>query len=314
MEFRPILALFFLLASQPGLGYVQDQGTDANRRPIPKETKVMQAVDYPKILRESNNPDELEKTAKALVKSSDESELTLVGNELKSEAFLRRLDKPHGAGIEVDRFRRVLLDLGENPSPYSSAVLSSIGMAPAIRSQVDRVDVFLEAAAALKPLPAERAALFGSFGPNYFLLNFHLLVANGSPIAIQELEREIAHRPPEIEPQSVVSAMHRWLLPHRTEEPVIQMAWDLAHSQEPQEIKIGLFESFFDNQSRQWFGPIRSPPEPANLHEASTTALLALRRLAVAAGNMQIPAELADKVSRTAKSIDEILEQRGNRK
>jgi hypothetical protein len=308
-----ILAAICVLA---GLG-----GPSKSRDPIPQEKRA-QAVEDSKmnglpdgirILQESQKPEELERAAESLAASSSENDLRNLENFLRDQNFLRRLDPPKGHGIEVDRFRNVLLVLGRNPLPYGSKVLQVIGGEGPIRSQSDRVDVLLEAAAGLKPLPPERLPLFRAFDRGYFLLKLKLFVDNGSSVALGELEQEILAKPDDVEDDSVVSLMHRSFVPHRTDEPLIRMAEDLAQRNISSALTTGLFESFFDYQSRQWYGPVRVPPEPADLNRASGPALRELLRLGDIAKNAAISAGLKRKVLETLMVIHEVLAQRGGR-
>jgi hypothetical protein len=255
------------------------------------------------ILKGSQNPEELEKAAESLAASFNNDDLIYLGSSLRDSYFLRRLDPSKGQGIEIDRFRRVMLALGGNPHPYSTRILQTLAGDDHIRSEPDRVAVLLEAVATLRPLPAERVPLLRAFGGDYFLLNFKLLVDNGSPTALAELEQEILGKPPGVEDESVVSLMHRTFVPHRTDEPLIRMAEDLAQRNISPTLRTGLFESFFDYQGRQWYGPVKMPPEPAELKGAPETSLQALLRLADVASRSAIPAELHRKVAETAEAI-----------
>ncbi len=266
--------------------------------------------DRVRILQNSQNPEELEKVAESLASSSNENDLRSLESSFSNKGFLVRLDPSQGQGLEISRFRKVLLVLGRNPNPYSTKVLLAMSEDDQIRKEVDRVDVLLEAAAALKPLPAERIPLFRAFGEDYFLLKLKLLVDNGSPLAIGELEQEILTKPSEVEDESVVSLMHRSFVPHRTDESLIRMAEDLLQESISSELRTGLFESFFDFQSRHWYGPVRVPPEPADFNAASTTALRELLKLADMAKNAPISADLKHKVLGSQTTIKRVLEQR----
>jgi hypothetical protein len=266
-----------------------------------------------RILQQSGNPEELAKAAESLAASSNENDLMSMERFFRDGNFLRRLDPPAGHGIEVDRFRQVLLVLGRNPHPYATRVLQIIGGDSHINSETDRVDVLLEAAAALRPLPPERAPLFRSFGRKYFLLNMKLLVDNGSSTAVEEMEQELLGKPADVEDESVVNVMHRAFVPHRTDEPLIRVSQDLVARDISSTIRTGLFESFFDYEPRHWYGPVRVPPEPAKFDTASTAALQELLKLAGTAEHAAIRAELKEKVNDEVTNIHAALVQRGIR-
>jgi hypothetical protein len=293
-----------------GFGGAQDPKPQEKSTQTVEESKMNGLPDRVRILQSSQNPEELEKAAESLAMSSNESDFKYLEGSLRNKSFLNRLDPPKGHGLEVDRFRNVLLALGRSPHPYATKILLELSEDSQIRNEMDRVDVLLEAAAALTPLPAERIPLLRAFGADYFLLKFKLLVDNGSPIGLAELEQEILAKPPDIEDESVISLMHRSFVPHRTDEPLIRMAEDLLKKNISSALRAGLLESFFDYQSRIWYGPVRVPPEPADLNAASTSALRELLQLADMAKDAAIPADLKHKVLATQRTIQRVVEQR----
>lgn len=302
---------FCLLAAIASAGKTQVPKQQEKTIQAAGEPKMNQLSDGMHILETSRNPDELARAAETLASSTDENELKKLESFLIDRHFLSRLDPSTGQGGEIERFREVLLQLGRNPVPYSTSILVGLSKQDFVREETDRVDVLLEAAAALKPLPSARVILFQAFGDDYFLLKFKLLVDNGSSTALDELEKEILAKPSDVEDDSVVSLMHRAFVPHRTDEYLIRVAEDLAQKNISPALRIGLFESFFDYQSRHWYGPVRKPPEPADLHGASIAALQGLLKLAAIANRSALPIELKDKVHETTNVIRKLLEQRG---
>lgn len=260
------------------------------------------------VLEASLDANALTKCAESLASGGTE-ELKTLEPFLISPGFLERLNGPGAAG--EDRYRRIILALGKNPDPYATEILRALLNHQTVIDEPDRIDVILEAAAALKPLPRERVPLFQSVPlDDYLLLNFAVLVENGSHEALKELKREILSKGQEVEDEEVIALMHRFFLEHRTDVPIIRLAENLLAEGISTKLQVGLYESFFDYRSRQWFGPAKKPPMPPPWQSAPNGALEALLSLGETAMKSELPDRLRNKIDEALIEIRGILKMR----
>jgi hypothetical protein len=253
----------------------------------------------------------LERVATMLATSPDPADHQILTHSLVDVQFLHRLDSAHDPAFKTVRFRRVVLALGENQA--ADAALAQLDAAPAIHDDVDREMILLEAAARVRPLSAERAGIFRAADPETFLItSIGLLLANGSPLALAEVERSILDRPDGVD-ESIAGMMHKALMLARLEPPVIRMGQSLAPRLTSPVLVTGLFESFFDYQYEEWFGPMKSPPEPPPWARASDEAIVELLALADLARAQALPPPLIAAIAAAVAELRAIQASRATR-
>lgn len=253
----------------------------------------------------------LERIATMLATSSAPADHQILANHLADVQFLHRLDSGHDPAFKTVRFRRVVLALGENPA--ADAALARLSAVPEIHGDVDRMMILLEAAARVRPFSAERAVVFRAADPETFLItSIGLLTANASPLALAEVKRSILNRPSGVD-ESIAGMMHKALLLARLEPAVIRMGQELAPGLTSPVLVTGLFESFFDYQYEEWFGPMKSPPEPPSWTAASDEAIVELLALADLARARALSAPLMAAISAAVAELRSIQAGRAAR-
>jgi hypothetical protein len=234
----------------------------------------------------------------------------VLGRFLVNEEFLGRLDALDEPQLKLTNLAHVLGVLRANPTEATGRLCEALAAHPGFLTDPDRTLFLLPALAAVRPMTAGAEAIFRATNADgYFNGNGPLLVANGSPRALALFEEMIADASAAADDR--VDIIHRAVLPHRLQAPVLAACMRLlGRSLEP-EVEAGLVETLFDYQEREWFGVARFAPTPPPWSAAETTVLQSYLQLGheLAQGGRLSP-ENAAAVARTLQEVRETLATR----
>jgi hypothetical protein len=220
----------------------------------------------------ASDPDLLEHSAIALASSKDATALARLQVMLASREFLARLDNLADPQQQTYRLRHVMQALEANPVPAVEELCVALADTEEFTAVSIRVNYLLAALAAVRPTSAKAAAVFRRTNhEGFFSINAPLLVANGSPLALEVFEAMIADRL--VPAEERIAALRRSLVPHRTDLAVLSSAKRLVDSKLERDVTIAIVESVFDYQPQQWFGRQGMPPTPPAWDAASPDAL-----------------------------------------
>jgi hypothetical protein len=260
------------------------------------------------VLERSRNADQLETTLAALARSSSEEDLNLLKSFLAKADFLRRLDDSDEPWTRVKRFAAVTSELGRNHAAHAGIALRELYAAPDIAEDYERSSLILQAAAEVRPMSTDRIQLFRMVDPPVHpTANLMLLTGNASEPALAEARREILAGYPDFTDEMIVDVFHLTVVPRRTDSHVVAWGRQLAGDRLSDEIKAGIFESFFDYKYRPWYGTARVPPKPPAWDTASAQALEGLIQLAAMAQSAHLPESLHHKIDAEAAAIRQAL-------
>jgi len=258
---------------------------------------------HTKILNQSEDRELLAASAVALAASEDPAALLALARELRRAEFLNRLDDTSDPESDISNLRDVFGALAEHAVPASARLCELIYPQPDFRTIPARINLLLQALAAVRPTSAEGADVFrASSAEGFAEVNGPLLIENESPRALQVFEELIAGG--WVESYIKVDILHRSVLPKRTSLPVLMACARLYERGLPGEVRDGLIETLFDHQSRRWFGPERRPPIPPAWQSASTEALNFL----IAFANRVLTRPLDDRLRPAVQSTRAELE------
>lgn len=261
------------------------------------------------ILDRSRNRDEIAASARALAASGDDAAVSVLGRHLRSAGFLDRLDDTSNPGTDIENLAFVFTELTLHPSPASGMLCELLYAEPDFAAIPVRLNFLLTALAAVVPTTERGAQVFRQSSAEGFAeVNGPLLIRNESPLALQVFEEIIAGN--WVQPPVKVEILHRSVLPKRTHMPVLRACVRLLENSLANEVRDGIIETLYDNQSQRWFGPVRQPPKPPPWESASTEVLREFVMLSerLERGGFQEP--LRSVVGETRALIERILSMR----
>lgn len=262
------------------------------------------------VLENSRDRAALAKAAAELASSSNPAGVMVVARFLGKPDFLSRLDDLQDPQGRFAGLSQVLRALEGNASEASGRLLEALVLDPDFLAEPDRKMFLLPALAAVRPMsrPAQDAFRAANV-EGYVNMNGPLLVRNGSPRAFELFETMVADA--SIAPEDRVDMLHRAVLPHRVEGPVIAACERLLQAGLEPEVELGLIESIFDFREKEWFGVARHAPAPPSWSTAESKVLLALQALGgKLIGSGRLPPGAAQVVERTLGEIQTVLDSR----
>jgi hypothetical protein len=161
------------------------------------------------------------------------------------------------------------------------------------RAVPERLNLLLNALAAVRPMSEEATAIFRDTSRSGYLeVNGPLLARNASTAALALLEELLSDESLDIEAR--VEVAHRGLLPVRTDGAVVAMCARVTVSRlVSRQVRTAIAETLFDYQPRQWFGVAANQPTPPAWKSAAEPARNALRSLGeTLLGQPDVPANL----------------------
>ena len=262
------------------------------------------------VLETSHEPEPLVASADALAVSANPAALPVLGRFLVSKEFLARLDVLDDPQRKLTNLRHVLGVLEANPTEATGRLCEALAAHPGFLADPDRVLFLLPALAAVRPVTAGAEAVFRATNADgFFNGNGPLLVANGSPRALALFEDMIADA--SVAADDRVDIIHRAVLPHRLQAPVLAACMRLLGRGLEPEVQAGLVDTLFDYQEREWFGVARFAPTPPPWSAAETGVLQSYLQLAHELEQSgRLSPENAAAVGRTLQEIREILATR----
>jgi hypothetical protein len=261
------------------------------------------------ILATSRDRGALEAAAVELASSGDRAAIADLGQFLRAGDALARLDNLASPPEKALHLSRVFAALQQHPSPATAELCLVVLRSPDFLADDDRKIFLLPALAAVRPMSESVLDVFRQTNAEgYYNLNALLLVKNGSPNALVLFEEMI--RDAGIEPSQRVDALHSAVLPYRTQLAVFQAMNHLLDADLPDEVRVGVIETIFDNRSADWFGVRKFPPTPPPWETASDEALRLVLAMADKVRTRPLPEPLAEAVNNTITRIREILTAR----
>jgi|HubBroStandDraft_4_1064222.scaffolds.fasta_scaffold246071_2 hypothetical protein len=256
-----------------------------------------------KTLSNSRDRDRLEAAATAVASSKDPQALARLGGLLSSREFLERLDDLRKPQEQLVHLGKVMLALQANPSPASEDVCVSLAGNPNFTAIPARLNYLLPALAMVKPMSARAADVFRRTNPDgFFSVNAPLLVANGSPRALEVFESMAADG--SVDAASRIDVIRRSVIPFRISAAVLRSIERLLDREVEAPVQIALLESVFEYKPALWFGRVVSPPAPPPWEGASAEA----RKGAIAVGGKglrrtDLPASLRVAIGETIQLL-----------
>jgi len=262
------------------------------------------------VLQTSDNPQALASAACALAKSERPEDHQRLLNLLRSPSFLGRLDSEQDYAKPSDKLRlwRVLKFLADNRAPSAHQVLAQLAAHPAFTENWSRADLLIMAAPSVRPLPPALVKFLDDHcqpGDGFMNLTIESLAANGSPPAVQLLEKKLTA--PGFEDDDKIAWMHGAIHAHRNDAPLLEVCERiLAGERLPANLRPVLVESLFDHRQEEWYGPDNLYPLPP-LERASPEARRRLRTIGQhALAKVPLDARQKKAVEDTLKRLDEL--------
>jgi hypothetical protein len=255
------------------------------------------------ILRTSKDPAQLEQAAVAVARSRDSKAIGQLETLLGSREFLGRLDDLANPQRKLYHLQRVFAALQSNPSPATERLCLKLADDPEFTAEPVRLNYLLGALAAVRPMSERTAELFRKTNTEgYFTVNGPLLVANGSPRALEVFESMAADG--KVDPEERADVILRSIVPCRTSLPVLHAVDRLLGRRLDSVVQVALLQSVFDYRPKEWFGAERNSPRPPAWDTASPEAA----RFAVELGRKQearkdLPASVRNAIRDTLKVL-----------
>lgn len=213
------------------------------------------------ILDSSTDRNELLLASVDLALSDDPRDLELLGQYLRRPDFLGRLDNLTDPSTKTLHLARVFEPLIARPSLDTADLSLTLSRDEAFMAEPDRLIYLLRALAAVRPMSEEAAELFRHSNTlGYSSINAPLLGANASPRALALFESMVARKEEPVARRC--DWLHMAVLPNRTQLAILQMCERLLALDIEPDVQVGVIESVFDYQPRQWFG-LHAPRPPA---------------------------------------------------
>jgi hypothetical protein len=262
---------------------------------------------HTEVLESSTSGDELELAVSELASSDNPEALEILGTFLRRAEFLGRLDEPTGSGPTNRHLRAVLAPLIESPSPEVVRLCLALADDSFFSDDPDRKSFLLEALAGVTPMKAETVDVFRrSNDEGYYVFNAPLLVANGSPRALELFVTMMSDQTVPWERRA--DCLHMSILPYRTRLQTLEMASALLVRDLDEPIATAVIESVFDFQW-QWFGT--HSPKPLPWRTAPDDVLRFVIELGTRAkGRSNVPAPLTEAIDATIDIARTLLASR----
>lgn len=257
------------------------------------------------VLASSTDRDRLMKAGRRLATMGTPEALETLGRHLQQPQFLARLDDLD-SGDTTSHLGMVLSGLVEAPIPEVGAMCLALSRDADFVAVEDRKGHLLRALAAVRPMDAPTVAFFAQTNLiGYAPSNAILLGNNASPKALALFEAMM--RDPKLEAEDQADAIHRALLPVRTDVNVLTLVTRMLEQKNSLALEISLVETMFDYQPVAWFKMARhrKPPPWADAARAGLELALALARRSQA--RKRLPAALRRRVVESAKEIRALL-------
>ena len=225
------------------------------------------------------DPARLEAAAAAIAGSGDAEAIQKLATHLGQSHFLRRLDPGRNDQSDIDRLVHVFRVLTDHPSAATEVLCVGLARNAEFTSRPERLNLLLNALAAVRPMSNEAAAIFRETSRSAYLgVNGPLLARNASPVALKVLEELLSDG--SLPTEQRLDLAHRSLLPVRTSSAIVSMCARVTVSRAISiEVRTAIAETLFDYQPRQWFGVAMNQPTPPSWKNASEPTLNALRTL-----------------------------------
>jgi hypothetical protein len=265
---------------------------------------VVHASDDTAKPRGDRDAEGLERAAVSTAVSGDPTRLAVLARLLGERSYLARLDPMHDSEIPVVRLARVFRALAEHPSQATASLCVSLGRSPDFTAAPARLNLLLNALAAVRPMSQESADLFRSTNVSgFFEVNAPLLAKNASPRALEILSEMLSDQGVDL--MQRVSIAHWALLPTRTDVRVVTMSSGILEKQTlPHEVRIAILESLYDYQPRRWFGLDAAQPAAPSWETSSRATRTALRLLGKAMLRREdLPDELRTAIQKTLDGL-----------
>ena len=222
------------------------------------------------VLSSSKDPLELLRVSLALARSARSDDLRALQAWLTREEFLDRLDSAAEyaeAGRGRLRIKAVIDALAASRVPAAGELLLVLTVSPAYNAVLVRTDLLITACAGIRPPPAglikfwdDHCKPLDGFTP----LTINALVANGTPPAIELLERKFAD--PGHGDDVKRDWMHEAILPHRNDVELLRGCRRLLARGLPATLRPELVATLFEYRPDEWYpehGVKRPPPRDA---------------------------------------------------
>ena len=257
------------------------------------------------VLRSSTNRDSLERAAIAVVRSGDSRDLAFLGQLLRGNEFLARLDdQPATAHLS-----RVMRAMAEHPTPQIVDLCLTLAEDPVFIASGDRKSFVLELLGAVRPMDDRTAGVFQrANAEGYFAFNARLLADNGSPRALGLFESMMLDK--SVPAEDRIQCLHVSIVPRRAEPAMLRVAEHVLSRTSERSIAGGVVESVFDYH-QQWFGLESGISEPAGWGSAPTESLRIAMPLADSAlARRDLAPALRETVSRARRTVERTLTAR----
>jgi hypothetical protein len=235
----------------------------------------------------SFSPNELSVQALRLAASVNPTDHHELQSYLEDAEFLNRLDS------ELDyikrkrtdlRIGRVIDALARNEVNSAQQVLTNLTESNIFLAHDRRVELLIDASVHVRPTPPQMVRFWQKcLNPihGYPTLTVDAMVKNGSPSAMEQLERTMAD--PAYEDADKIGWMRRSFLKHRNDLPLLQSCRRMFSGVLPEPLRPFLVEVLFDYRPGEWFRPSWSAPRPsrAKMTTEARQELHAIGRLAL---------------------------------
>ena len=229
----------------------------------------------------SKDPRQMFEAGLGLARSDREQDLRELQESLKSAEFLQRLDTAENYRGLPGRLHvgRIVKMLGRNPSPAAKHVLVELTQSATFISAPARIDVLITACASVRPAPTEVISFWDKHSQKddgYTPLTIEAMVNNGSPAAIELLEKKMAD--PSHEDDDKIGWMRSSILTHRNDAVLLRGCRRMLSGPLPAQLRPALVEVLFDYRPQEWFRPA-AVFKPPDREQATPEARAELRKL-----------------------------------
>lgn len=233
------------------------------------------------ILWTSNDGKELMRAAQALAVSELAADRVDLLEALRSEDFLGRLDDREAyAGSASDlRLRKVLDALVEELDASRVAVLIGLTTDEVFLDDMSRVELLIEACAALRPSPPEVVDFWLRFSRDeecHFGSVVRAVLENGSEPALEVFRKNLLDPGHDVEDRCAF--LYESVVPRRQDVELLRVCRSILESRSDDAIDVPLVEVLFDYRREVWYLPHGAPMPPRRelLSEEAKQELLAI--------------------------------------
>jgi hypothetical protein len=172
--------------------------------------------------------------------------------------------------------------LGENKAESAPKVLIGLSQSAVYLAVNRRITMLITACAEVRPAPPEIVRFWDAYSQpekGFVSRTISALVVNGSPPALTLLEKKMGD--PRYENEDKIDWMHKPILEHRGDAPLLASCLRMLKGQMPDELRPGLVETLFDYRPTEWF-PGKRPvvPTPPPAEKIGRDAVAQLRSIA----------------------------------